>query len=254
MKIKGRTFIVTGGSSGLGQAVVNHFVSQEANVAIFDFNEDGLSMQKEKPDRVLFCKVDVSNEASVSKALESVVSKFQAVHGVIQCAGTAWPNKVLSAKGEPHSLKIFEKVVQVNLIGTFNVLRLAAAIMSKQESVDGEKGVFVHVASVAAFEGQIGQAAYSASKSGVVGMTLPIARELAQHGIRVVTVAPGLFETPMLAKLPEKAKASLIKQVPFPKRLGQPEEFARVCAHIVENAYINGTTLRIDGSIRMGAM
>jgi len=199
----------------------------------------------------------VCDEESVQKALDAGIKKFGRLDGVVQCAGVGNPCRVLSSRGVIHPLKSFNQVVQINLIGTFNVLRLAAAIMAKQESksgLKGEKGVFINVASVAAFEGQIGQAAYSASKGGIVAMTLPIARELGLSGIRVNTIAPGLFDTPMMAALPQKARDSLAAQVPYPQRLGNPEEFAALCESIFENEYLNGTVIRIDGSIRMSAL
>jgi len=257
MKISNNVFVVTGGASGLGEAVVRKLHAQGGKVAIFDVSDDtGAELVNKLGSNVMFEKVDVVEEASVKKALDAVVAKFGGIHGVVQCAGIGFPCRVLSSRGTVHPLDHFQRVVAINLIGTFNVLRLAASIISKQSAAgeSGERGVFIHVASVAAFEGQIGQAAYSASKAGVAAMTLPIARELAQLGMRVLTVAPGLFKTPMLAGLPDKAQQSLIKQVPFPHRLGDPAEFADLCAHIVENQYLNGEVIRIDGSIRMGAL
>lgn len=202
----------------------------------------------------LFVKADVASEDDVRNAVERCVEKFGGVNGAMNCAGIGPPQKVFSQKGV-HPLKKFEFIVRVNLTGTFNVIRLVTERMSKQQPVneDGERGVFVNIASVAAFDGQIGQAAYSASKAGVVGMTLPVARELASLGIRVNTIAPGLVKTPLLAGLPEKAQQSLGRQVPFPKRLGDPHEIALTCLHIVENSYLNGETIRVDGSIRMAA-
>jgi NAD(P)-dependent dehydrogenase (short-subunit alcohol dehydrogenase family) len=220
-----------------------------------DMSEDsGKALQSELGSRVCFVKCNVTDETSVQSALTTGLSRFgNQLHGVINCAGVGAPKKVLN-KGGVHDLKTFKFVIDVNLIGTFNVLRLGADIMAKQALNGGERGVIINVASVAAFEGQIGQASYSASKAGVVGMTLPIARELAEHGIRVLTVAPGLFETPMLARLPEKARASLAAQVPFPRRLGQPSEFASLVAHLISNQYLNAECVRIDGAIRMAAM
>lgn len=260
MKIRGHVFVVTGGASGLGEAVVKLlFDSGAKGVAIFDMSEDtanGLIAKLGDANRLLFQSVDVTDEGVVKKSLENVVAKFGGIDGVVQCAGIGIPCRILSGRGTVHPLDAFQSVVNVNLIGTFNVLRFAASQMSKQapQTPSGERGVFIHVASVAAFEGQIGQAAYSASKAGVAAMTLPVARELAQHGIRVLTIAPGLFKTPMLAMLPEKAQQSLVKQVPFPHRLGEPAEFASLCGQIIENEYLNGEVIRIDGSIRMGAM
>ena len=200
--------------------------------------------------------------ASVQKAIDATLTRFGqgSLRGVINCAGVGNPMRVVASNGKVHSLEHFKKVVDINLTGTFNVLRLAAAVMAKQNPVDegkdsdGERGCIINVASVAAFEGQIGQAAYSASKGGVVAMTLPIARELSKIGIRVNTIAPGLFLTPMMRGLPQKAQDSLIKQFPFPHRLGDPREFADLVVHILENRYINGECIRIDGSIRMSAL
>jgi len=205
---------------------------------------------------VLFAKTDVCDEKSVQQALDAGVRKFGGIHGVVNCAGIGAPSRVLSGKGAVHSLKGWERVLSINLTGTFNVLRLAAAIMAKQQPVtkDGERGVIINIASVAAFDGQIGQAAYSASKGGVVAMTLPIARELGALGIRCNTIAPGIFMTPMMAALPEKAQQSLATQVPFPKRLGDPAEFAAACVHMIETSYWNGAVVRLDGSIRMSAL
>jgi NAD(P)-dependent dehydrogenase (short-subunit alcohol dehydrogenase family) len=182
------------------------------------------------------------------------LAKFGALNGLIQCAGVGNPKRVISSRGKVHDLKTFKFVVDVNLLGTFNVLRLASAVMAKQPQVDNERGIIINVASVAAFDGQIGQAAYSASKGAIVAMTLPLARDLAQHKIRVNTIAPGIFETPMMAKLPQKVRVSLAQQVPFPARLGRPAEFAHLCASLIENQYMNAGVIRLDGSIRMAAM
>jgi len=256
MKIKGNTFIVTGGASGLGEAVVDMVIAEGGNAVIFDLNVEGGEglVKKYGDDKVLFCKVNVVKEDSVKAALDAAVEKFGSVRGCVQCAGVGPPKRVISRKGKVHDLKFFEFVIAVNLIGTFNVLRLVAEHMATLEAVEDERGVFIHTASVAAFEGQIGQAAYSASKAGVVGMTLPIARDLASRGIRVNTIAPGLFETPMSRGLPPKARASLASQVPFPSRFGEPKEYADLSRTMIENQYLNGTVIRIDGSIRMAAM
>jgi len=251
-------FLITGGASGLGESTVRYFVTQGAKVTICDVNdENGKKLEGELGANTLFCQTDVVDESSVQNALDLTVAKFGSLHGVINCAGGGMPQRVLSAKGTVHSLKQFNSVVQLNLIGTFNVLSKAAAIMAKQDPVaeeKGERGVIINVASVAAFEGQIGQASYSASKGAIVAMTLPIARELGAIGIRINTIAPGVFGTPLLMALPDKVQNSLTAQVPFPKRLGIPKEFAQLCGTIVENAYLNGTVLRIDGGIRMSAM
>jgi len=254
MEIKGCTAVVTGGASGLGEATVRSLVNDGAKVAIFDFDETrGSQIAAEIGDAVIFCRSDVTDEKLVQQAIEKTMESFGAVHIAVNCAGVATPAKILSKRG-PISIEEFSRVVQINLVGTLMVIKLAAEKMvNNSANADGEKGVVINTASVAAFDGQIGQAAYSASKAGVVGMTLPIAREFADYGIRVVTIAPGLFDTPMLAGLPEKARESLIKMVPFPKRLGRPSEYAQLAKHIIENPLLNGETIRLDQAIRMGA-
>eukprot|EP00470_Lotharella_oceanica_P000622 CAMPEP_0170172074 /NCGR_PEP_ID=MMETSP0040_2-20121228/5304_1 /TAXON_ID=641309 /ORGANISM="Lotharella oceanica, Strain CCMP622" /LENGTH=255 /DNA_ID=CAMNT_0010412537 /DNA_START=29 /DNA_END=796 /DNA_ORIENTATION=+ len=255
MKIKGSVIAVTGGASGLGQAAVERLVSLGAKAAIWDMNEEkGLALEKKLGASVKFFKVDVTSDESIEAAISGTKKALGDIRGLINCAGIGAPSKVLSRKGKPHKMNIFGFVIKVNLLGTFNVLRLVTREMAKNQPEDGERGIIINTASVAAYEGQIGQASYSASKGGVVAMTLPIARELSYHGIRCNTIAPGLFATPMLAALPEKAKASLAKQCEFPKRLGNPEEFGFLCQHIVENQYINGTVIRIDAGIRMSKM
>ncbi len=253
MEIKNCTAIVTGGASGLGEACVRRLAEDGANVAILDFNEElGNKIVLDIGAQAVFCKTDVSDEVSVKKAIDTAAQNFGGIHFAISCAGIGIPMKVLGKKG-PLPIEQFNRTIQVNLVGTMNIIRLAAEKMIENESnADGEKGVIINTASVAAFEGQIGQAAYTASKAGVVGMTLPVAREFADYGIRIATIAPGLFDTPMLAGLPEKAKASLVKQVPFPKRLGKPSEYAFLAKHIIENPVINGETIRLDSAIRMG--
>lgn len=257
MKIAGHTFLVTGGASGLGEATVRKIVQQGGNAVILDMNEQrGQEVATELgQSSVLFVKTNIVSEEDVSKAISATVSKFGGIHGVINCAGVASAIRVVGKNGA-HPLAEFNKVLSINLTGTFNVLRLAAAYMSKQEPVnaDGERGVIINTASVAAFEGQIGQAAYSASKGAVFAMTLPISRELSAFGIRCLCIAPGTFDTPMLKSLPQKARDSLATQVPFPKRLGDPSEFAHLVAHMIENPMLNGECVRIDGSIRMSAM
>jgi NAD(P)-dependent dehydrogenase (short-subunit alcohol dehydrogenase family) len=252
MQLQGKTLLITGGSSGLGAATLRRLVAGGANGIIADVNEDaGSALAAELGPAVRFVRTDVTDEASVQTAVSTAVDTFGGLHGAVNCAGVAIAAKVLSSRGI-HDLSAFSKVIEVNLIGTFNVIRLASATMSQGEPNEaGERGVIVNTASVAAFDGQIGQAAYSASKGGVVGLTLPIARELAAHGIRVMTIAPGLFETPMLAGLPEKARQSLAEQVPFPSRLGRPEEYAALVQHIFENEMLNGEVIRLDGAIRM---
>jgi len=254
MDIKNIVVIVTGGASGLGEACVRDLVKGGARVSIFDFDEQrGEKVASDMGDSVIFCNTDVTDEKSVKAAVDKTVKTFGSIHVAINCAGVGTPAKVLGKEG-PLSMKHFNQVVQINLIGTMNVIRLAAEIMVKNTTnEDGEKGVVINTASAAAFEGQVGQAAYSASKAGVVGMTLPIAREFAEYGIRVMTIAPGLFETPMLAGLPEKAKESLNKMMPFPKRLGKPFEFALLVRHIIENPMLNGSIIRLDAALRMAA-
>lgn len=250
MQIKNNTFLVSGGGSGLGAATVRALASAGANVVIADINKDtGEALAAETGGR--FIQTNVTDEAAVQAAVDLAVAEFGALNGAINCAGIGVAEKTVGKDG-PHSLASFKKVIEVNLIGTFNVIRLAAARMSGQEPNDGgERGVIINTASIAAFDGQIGQAAYSASKGGIVGMTLPIARDLARTGIRVVTIAPGLFDTPLLAGLPEDVKKVLGAQVPFPSRLGDPSEYAALACHIIENAMLNGEVIRLDGALRM---
>lgn len=248
MQVQDQTFLVTGGSSGLGAACARRLVGAGARVVIADVNAAaGEALAAELGEPARFVVTDVTDEGSVATA----VTTFNSLHGVINCAGVAIAAKLLSSHGT-HSLDAFNKVIQVNLVGTFNVIRLAAEVMAQNEPNNGgERGVIINTASVAAFDGQIGQAAYSASKGGIVGMTLPLARELARYGIRVMTIAPGIFDTPMLAGLPEKARLSLGEQVPFPSRLGEPAEYAALAQHIIENPMLNGEVIRLDGAIRM---
>ena len=252
MQISGRTFIVTGGSSGLGAGVVLKFAGLGANVVILDLNaEAGEALSAELGPTVLFHKTDVTDEATVQAAVDLAVTTFGGVHGAVNCAGIVIGERVLGRKG-PHRLTTFSKVIQINVVGTFNVTRLAAAAMNNNEPNDGgERGVIINTASVAAFDGQIGQAAYAASKGAIVGMTLPIARELARVGIRINTIAPGIFGTPMLAGMSEEIQQSLAASVPFPKRLGTPEDYAKLAQHICENEMLNGETIRLDGAIRL---
>jgi NAD(P)-dependent dehydrogenase (short-subunit alcohol dehydrogenase family) len=252
MELGNATFIVTGGASGLGEATVRTLAEGGANVVIADLlAEQGESLAKELGAKTRYAKCDVTSEADGTAAVELAVKTFGRLQGLVNCAGIAIGEKTIGKEG-PHSLASFTKVVTVNLIGTFNMIRLAADAMAKGEpNAGGERGVIVNTASVAAFDGQIGQVAYSASKSGVVGMTLPIARDLARSGIRVVTIAPGIFMTPMLRGLPKEVQDSLGQQVPFPSRLGQPAEYAALVKHIVENAMLNGEVIRLDGAIRM---
>ncbi len=252
MEVNEKTFLVTGGSSGLGAACVRRLVVAGANVIIADIQEaEGIKPASEMEGSAYFVNTDVTSESSVRQAIALAEEKFGGLQGVINCAGIAIARKVISKRG-PHDLASFARVIDVNLIGTFNVIRLAAEIMAGGKlNSGGERGVIINTASVAAYEGQIGQSAYSASKGGIVAMTLPVARELASSGIRVVTIAPGLFDTPMLAGLPEKARQSLAQQVPFPSRLGMPEEYAALVQHIIENEMLNGEVIRLDGAIRM---
>ena len=248
MKIKDHVFLVTGGGSGLGAASAALIVSRGGKVVVADLNEP-----KDLPAGARFITADVTEEASTQAAVDFCVSTFGAIHGLVNCAGVAPGERVVGRNG-PHALASFERAVKINLIGTFNAIRLAAAKMSVQPAeASGERGVIVNTSSVASTDGQIGQAAYAASKAGVNGMTLPIARELAKFGIRIVTIAPGIFDTPMLRGMSDEVRASLGAQVPFPSRLGQPEEYAALMAHIVENEMLNGEVIRLDGAIRMTA-
>jgi NAD(P)-dependent dehydrogenase (short-subunit alcohol dehydrogenase family) len=253
MELTNKGILVTGGASGLGAACVRLLTQAGAKAIIADLNsEAGTALAEELGASAQFVKTNVADEASVKVALQEAVDSFGALHVVINCAGIGVAERVLGKNG-PSSLESFTKVINVNLIGTFNVIRLAAAIMSENRAdQESERGVIINTASVAAFEGQIGQAAYSASKGGIVGMTLPIALELARFGIRVMTIAPGLFDTPLLGSLPEPARISLGQQVPFPPRLGRPAEYAALAKHIIENSMLNGETIRLDGAIRMG--
>jgi NAD(P)-dependent dehydrogenase (short-subunit alcohol dehydrogenase family) len=252
MIIAGKTFVVTGGASGLGGATARMLVEAGANVVILDLNpETGEKAATELGPRAHFRRTDVTSEGDVRAALVAGVECFGGVHGAVNAAGVANAERVLGKTG-PHALESFERVVRINLIGTFNVIRLVAeALAAHPPNESGERGVIVNTASVAAFDGQIGQAAYSASKGGIVAMTLPIARELAKSGVRVMTIAPGIFDTPLLAGLPEAARQSLGQQVPFPSRLGRPEEYAALVRHIIENEMLNGEVIRLDGALRM---
>ncbi|HEV7179771.1 MAG TPA: SDR family NAD(P)-dependent oxidoreductase [Candidatus Baltobacteraceae bacterium] len=251
MQIPGKTFIITGGSSGLGAACAAEFASAGGNVVILDIGEHGAALAEELGENVRFVRTDVTDEAQVQAAIDVAVKAFGGIHGAINCAGIATAERAIGREG-PQPLAHFTRVVTVNLIGTFNVVRLAAAAMLGMPAPENkDRGVIVCTASVAAFDGQIGQVAYSASKGGVVGMVLPLAREFAQHQIRVVGIAPGIFDTPMLAGLPEAARESLGKQTPFPARLGQPREYAALARHIVENQMLNGEVIRLDGAIRL---
>lgn len=252
MELRGGTFFITGGGSGLGAACARGFVSAGASVIIADVDESrGAHLAGALGEAARFVRTDVTDEASVGAALGEAIDRFGGLHGAINCAGIAIAERTVGKDG-PHALATFERVIRINLIGTFNVVRLAAAIMARaRPNAAGERGIVINTASIAAFDGQIGQTAYAASKGGVAALTLPLARDLARHGIRVMAIAPGLFDTPMLAGLPEPARQSLGQQVPFPPRLGRPEEFASLARHIVENELLNGEVIRLDGAIRM---
>ncbi len=253
MEIDGIGAVVTGGGSGLGEATARALAARGAHVCVLDLGRSkGADVASSLGGKSFFAEADVSNEAQVAAAVDRAASTFGALHVAVNCAGIGVASKTVDKDGKPFDLGLFSKCIQVNLIGTFNVIRLAAAKMVKNApNAGGERGVLVNTASAAAFEGQIGQAAYSASKGGVVGMTLPIARDLSRDGVRCVTIAPGLFRTPMLMSLPEPALEALGKTVPFPSRLGDPAEYAALACHIVENAMLNGETIRLDGAIRM---
>ena len=255
MELKNKGVLVTGGASGLGAACVRLLAENGAKVVIADLNEEGgeklAAELRERGASAFFAPTNVTGEESVQAAVRIAVEKCGGLHILINCAGIGIAEKVLGKYGV-HGLESFQKVISVNLIGTFNAIRLASAVMAENEpTAGGERGVIVNTASVAAFDGQIGQAAYSASKGGIVGMTLPIARELARSGIRVMTIAPGIFDTPLLGALPEPARISLGQQVPFPPRLGQPAEYAALAKHIIENEMLNGEVIRLDGALRM---
>jgi len=251
MYIKNKTFLITGGASGLGLATSKGILEKGGNVSLIDINQEiGNSLMNEK---TLFSKADVRSEEDIQSAIQATITKFGQIDGVINCAGIGPPKRVVGKDG-PHPLDFFQNVINVNLVGTFNVIRLAVNEMQNNiPDESGERGIVINTASVAAYDGQIGQAAYSASKGGIIAMTLPMAREFARMGIRLMTIAPGIFETPLLAGLPQEARDSLGKQVPFPSRLGKPSEFASLAIQIIENQMLNGEVIRLDGAIRMGA-
>jgi NAD(P)-dependent dehydrogenase (short-subunit alcohol dehydrogenase family) len=251
MQISGNAFIVTGGASGLGGATTRMLAAAGGRVVIADVQADrGEALAGELGGSARFVRCDVSSEADGRSAVDAALA-LGPLRGLVNCAGIAIGEKVVGKEG-PHALATFARVININLIGSFNMIRLAADAMAKQETTtEGERGVLINTASVAAFDGQIGQAAYAASKGGVVGMTLPVARDLARSGIRCMTIAPGLFATPMLLGMPQEVQDSLGRQVPFPSRLGKPEEYAALVRHIVENVMLNGETIRLDGAIRM---
>ncbi|MCX7151685.1 MAG: 3-hydroxyacyl-CoA dehydrogenase [Proteobacteria bacterium] len=252
MQLKGSTFIVTGGASGLGEGTVRMLVANGANAVIADVQADkGQALAAELGKQARFIKTDVTAEADAQAAVDLALKEFGALQGLVNCAGIAIGEKTVGKNG-PHALATFARVININLIGSFNMIRLAATAMAKgQPNAANERGVIVNTASVAAYDGQIGQAAYAASKGGIVGMTLPIARDLSREGIRVLTIAPGIFETPMLLGMPPEVQDSLAKMVPFPPRLGKPADYAGLVKHIAENEMLNGETIRLDGAIRM---
>ena len=254
MQIKDSVFLIPGGVSGLGAATAKNLVAAGGKVVVADVNQEaGEKFAAALGDYARFVLADVTSEAQVRLAVDTAVQAFGHVHGLINCAGVAPGERVVGRNG-PHKLETFSRVININLIGSFNTLRLAAnAMAGNTPNSDGERGVIINTASIAAFEGQLGQAAYSASKGGIVAMALPIARELAKLGIRVMTIAPGIFDTPMLAAMSAEIRASLGAQVPFPSRLGQPEEYARLAAFIIQNPMLNAEVIRLDGAIRMTA-
>ncbi len=252
MRIEGKAALVTGGASGLGLATVEELVRAGANVTIVDLpSSDGKAVVDRLGSSTMFAPADVTSSDEVAAAIANTVNEFGQLHIAVNCAGVGFPGRVLTRDGDPIDLERFEFVVRVNLIGTFNVIRFAAAQMARQEPEGDERGVIVNTASIAAFDGQIGQAAYAASKGGIAGMTLPIARDLAGKLIRCVAIAPGTFDTPMLAGLPDEARAKLAEAIPHPHRLGRPQEFAHLVRHIVWNPMLNGEVIRLDGALRM---
>ncbi|GHO94975.1 3-hydroxyacyl-CoA dehydrogenase [Reticulibacter mediterranei] len=252
MQLKDKGVLVTGGASGLGAACVRLLTQAGARVVIVDLNEEaGTALAKELGSAALFVRTNVTAEDEVQAAVKAAVEHGKGLSVAINCAGIGVAEKTFGKRGI-HSLESFTRVIQINLIGTFNVIRLAAAVIAENAPTEeGERGVIINTASVAAFDGQIGQAAYSASKGGIAGMTLPIARDLASYGIRVMTIAPGIFDTPLMGSLPEPARISLGQQVPFPPRLGRPSEYAALARHIIENPMLNGEVIRLDGALRM---
>lgn len=251
MKIEGQAALVTGGGSGLGEAVARELARLGAKVAVLDVNLEGAQRVAAEIGGVAL-KADITDAASTTTAIDAAEAKHGVARIVMNIAGIGTAKRVVGKDGNPAPLEDFERVIRVNLIGTYNVIRLTAARIAKLEPLEGgERGVMVMTASVAAFDGQVGQEAYSASKGGIVGMTLPLARDLAQHGVRVNTIAPGLFHTPLMAQLPEAVQQSLAASIPFPPRLGKPSEFAELACHLVTNGHLNGETIRLDGALRM---
>ena len=254
MQLKDSVFIITGGASGLGAETARMVVEAGGKAVLADMNTElGTALEKELGDDALFVACDITREEDADNTIQAAIERFGAVHGLVNCAGVAPAEKVVGRDG-PHRFESFSRTININLLGSFNMLRLAAEAMTRNEpNAEGERGVIVNTASVAAFDGQLGQAAYAASKGGIVAMTLPVARELSRHGIRVMTIAPGIMGTPMLLGMPEEVQDSLGKMVPFPSRMGKPSEYADLVRHIAENSYLNGEVIRLDGAIRMAA-
>lgn len=253
MRIAEHSFVISGGASGLGAATAQHLVTQGASVVLLDINQQAVMAQAEQlGEQALGIACDISDVEQVQQALAAATERFGALHGLINCAGVVGAQRILGRKG-PHDLDDFTRVLNINVVGSFNLLRLTAQVMTENEPDEqGERGVIINTASVAAYDGQLGQAAYAASKGAIVSLTLPAARELAGHGIRVMTIAPGVFETPMMAGMTDEVRASLCADVPFPPRLGKPEEYAALAQHIIENSMLNGEVIRLDGALRMG--
>ena len=253
MRVAEHTFVITGGASGLGAATAQHLVAQGAAVVLLDINQSAVEAVAQRlGNKALGLACDICDAEQVQQALDAAVQQFGALHGLINCAGIVGAQRILGRKG-PHDLDDFARVLNINVIGSFNVLRLAAQVLANNApNTQGERGVVINTASIAAYDGQLGQAAYAASKGAIVSLTLPAARELAGQGIRVMTIAPGIFETPMMAGMTEEVRASLSAGVPFPPRLGKPEEYAALAQHIIENSMLNGEVIRLDGALRMG--
>lgn len=253
MRVAEHTFVITGGASGLGAATAQHLVAQGAAVVLLDINQSAVEAAAQRlGNKALGLACDICDAEQVQQALDAAVQQFGALHGLINCAGIVGAQRILGRKG-PHDLDDFARVLNINVIGSFNVLRLTAQVLANNAAnAQGERGVIINTASIAAYDGQLGQAAYAASKGAIVSLTLPAARELAGQGIRVMTIAPGIFETPMMAGMTEEVRASLSAGVPFPPRLGKPEEYAALAQHIIENSMLNGEVIRLDGALRMG--
>lgn len=253
MKLHGKVALVTGGASGLGRATIERFAEAGARVAVLDNNEEeGRAAVEAIGADAIFCPVDVVDDGAIARAMESIIQSFGELHICVNCAGRGGGATKTLGKSGRFPMELFRDVININLVGTFSVLTQAAELMARNEpGTEGERGVIINTSSIAAFDGQKGQVAYSASKAGLVGMTLPIARDLAFYGIRIITIAPGVFDTPILQGIPDEAREALAKSIPWPSRLGNPEEFAALAAHVVTNPYINGETIRLDGALRM---